>query len=366
MEAEYESKRNQMIKFYESVKSAQEVTIDDIPLPSVPMEPSAPNSAINASLPLSEQTLPQSILKRHNLSSQVSHKTPPGCPPGPPPILSDIEDDCDDDYDSDNDKDKSKKIRFSDETKTNDKDSDINEFLKEIDQMEKSVNIKESLSQTVQSIQSLPAIGSHQSSTSTHSAIPPPPSLRASNVPSGPPPPSLIMFRPPGPPQSGIRSASQGLLVPRPGMPSGMTGPPPPTGMRPGLPPHRMSVPLSGAPRMMSGMRPMPPQHQQSNTFTAPPTLSKREDKKTHFISDRATIEAKPQLRNLSADATRFTPVALRVKREDKVVKKSVPKLGINYNFFIFFLTHLIIFHFIFKVLTLSLKDIRIQHKNLH
>jgi WW domain-binding protein 11 len=336
MEAEYESKRNQMIKFYESVKSAQEVTIDDIPLPSVPMEPSAPNSAINTSLPSSEQTLPQSILKRHNLSSQVSHKTPPGCPPGPPPILSDIEDDFDDDYDSDNDKDKSKKIRFSDETKTNDKDSDINEFLKEIDQMEKSVNIKESLSQTVQSIQSLPAIASHQSSSSasTHSAIPPPPSLHGSNVPSGPPPPSLIMFRPPVPPQSGIRSASQGLLVPRPGMPSGMTGPPPP-GMRPGLPPHRMSVPLSGAPRMMSGMRPMPPQHQQSNTFTAPPTLSKREDKKTHYISDRATIEAKPQLRNLSADATRFTPVALRVKREDKVVKKFVPKLGINYNLII-------------------------------
>jgi len=328
MEIDYESKRNQMIKFYESVKSAQEVAIDDIPLPAAPMEATSSNSVVNK--PLGEQIVPQSILKRHNLTSQVSHKAPPGVPPGPPPVLSDIEDDFDDDYDSDDDKEKNKKIRFNDEPQTNDKDSDINEFLKEIEQMEKSVNINENLSQTVQSIQSLPTIGAHPSSSSTptHSAMPPPPSLRATNVPSGPPPPSMMMFRPPGPPQSGIRSANQanipGMIVPRPGMP----GPPPPAGMRPGMPPHRMSVPLSGGPRMMPGMRPMPP-HSQSTTFIAPPTLSKREDKnKAHFISDRATIEAKPQLRNLSADATRFTPVALRVKRDDKVVKKSVPKLG--------------------------------------
>lgn len=34
------------------------------------------------------------------------------------------------------------------------------------------------------------------------------------------------------------------------------------------------------------------------------------------------TITAKPQIRNLSADVTRFVPSALRVKREDKKVSK--------------------------------------------
>lgn len=34
------------------------------------------------------------------------------------------------------------------------------------------------------------------------------------------------------------------------------------------------------------------------------------------------TITAKPQIRNLSADVTRFVPSALRVKREDKKAHK--------------------------------------------
>lgn len=37
------------------------------------------------------------------------------------------------------------------------------------------------------------------------------------------------------------------------------------------------------------------------------------------------TISAKPQIRNLSADVTRFVPSALRVKREDKKVQKQKP-----------------------------------------
>lgn len=34
-QAEYERRRNQMITFYESVKHAQSVSVDDIPLPSI-------------------------------------------------------------------------------------------------------------------------------------------------------------------------------------------------------------------------------------------------------------------------------------------------------------------------------------------
>lgn len=37
------------------------------------------------------------------------------------------------------------------------------------------------------------------------------------------------------------------------------------------------------------------------------------------------TITAKPQIRNLSADVTRFLPSTLRVKREDKKPQKPKP-----------------------------------------
>lgn len=37
------------------------------------------------------------------------------------------------------------------------------------------------------------------------------------------------------------------------------------------------------------------------------------------------TITAKPQIRNLSADVTRFVPSTLRVRREDKKPQKAKP-----------------------------------------
>lgn len=42
-QTEYEHKRNQLVSFYESVKSAQQVTVDEIPLPQAPQQP-IPNS----------------------------------------------------------------------------------------------------------------------------------------------------------------------------------------------------------------------------------------------------------------------------------------------------------------------------------
>lgn len=322
MEADYEHKRNQMIKFYEAVKSAQEVAIDDIPLPSAPLDPNS--SSLNPLLPSFESNPMQSILKKSNSLLIPNNKTPPGVPPGPPPILSDIEEDSDEDK-SDDEREKSKKIRFSDETQSIEKDSDVNEFLKEIELMEKSANIpNESVSQTIQSIQSLPGLTSHQnsSSTSTHTSMPPPLSIRGKIVPTGGPPPQMMMFRAVPPPGS-LRPSTQppniqGMLVGRPPIPTG-AGP-----LRGGPPPHRMLGPRP----MMPPMRLMAPPTAIPSTVTTSPLKSG--DKKTHFMTDRATIEAKPQLRNLSADATRFTPVALRVKREEKGVKKPNQKSGIK------------------------------------
>lgn len=38
-QTEYEHKKNQLVAFYESVKSAQQVSVDEIPLPQAPQQP---------------------------------------------------------------------------------------------------------------------------------------------------------------------------------------------------------------------------------------------------------------------------------------------------------------------------------------
>ena len=306
LEADYENKRIQMVKFYESVKSAQEVSIDDIPLPNAPMEQSNVTSINTSNQSVINQ--PQSILKKHNLSSQIcTQRNPPGVPPGPPPVLSDVEDESDDESNDNNEKEKNRRIRFCDE-QTEDKEADINEFLKEIEQVEKAAR-DPATTQSIQSLTNLPPQPNQIEVPSHGAAIPPTPSLQAPSQTSVPP---LFMFRPPMgsvPPPSGMR-----LIQPQPG---GMVPNRPPIvpnpQLRPGMPLPRMPPPQQLPARLQQKI-------QATSTMTAS-SLTK-DGKKTGYITDRATIEAKPQLRNLSADATRFTPVALRVKREDKLVKK--------------------------------------------
>jgi len=55
-----------------------------------------------------------------------------------------------------------------------------------------------------------------------------------------------------------------------------------------------------------------PPSHNTGNVLSAGPQLRDTSQ------SSGATIEAKPQIRNLSADVTRFVPSTLRIKRDDK------------------------------------------------
>lgn len=60
------------------------------------------------------------------------------------------------------------------------------------------------------------------------------------------------------------------------------------------------------------------------NVLSAAPQLINRKDKDGKNLS---TIEAKPQIRNLAADITRFLPTSLRVKRDDKKKPSSMPKM---------------------------------------
>lgn len=295
LEAEYDTKRNQLIKFYEAVKSTQDVALDDIPLPSLPVE--AVPSSTKVTLESSE---PISILKKPNTLSKDLNKEPPGLPPGPPPSLRDLDVDL-----SDEEEEKFKKVRFNEE-----KESDLSEFLKEIENVEKTVGKREpsSLPKTSQSV------GNMTLSTST-------PAFSSQIQPT--PPPSLLMLRLPINNLSSVPIPKPGLAantnLARPGL---MLPPPPPpqSHLRPlGIPQNRINLNQNN-PRVNSlGPRPG----------------SRKEDKKTsHLVSDRATIEAKPQLRNLSADATRFMPVSLRVKRSEKPTKKAPRNEGNWYFYF--------------------------------
>lgn len=85
-------------------------------------------------------------------------------------------------------------------------------------------------------------------------------------------------------------------------MPPRMRLPPPP----PGMPPRLMHPNKFNSPHAMS---------MHMNPLSAQPQPSKD-------TKGMTTITAKPQIRNLSADVTRFVPSALRVKREDKKIQK--------------------------------------------
>ncbi|XP_046994965.1 WW domain-binding protein 11 [Schistocerca americana] len=157
--------------------------------------------------------------------------------------------------------------------------------------------------------------------------LPPGPPPGRPGLPPGPPPglpPRLNLRLPPGPPPGLpprlLRPPT--ALPPRMGLP-GMAGLPPPTAGQLGA----VSVPVSAAPPPGA---PPPAVAATPNVLTAAPQLINRaggaagaqggaaDPKKPQG----ATIEAKPQIRNLSADVTRFLPTALRVKREDKKKKE--------------------------------------------
>ncbi|KAG1682970.1 WW domain-binding protein 11 [Nymphon striatum] len=350
LEQDYEKKRNIMIQYFESVKHAEQVKLEEIPLPNLPGE--VPNN--NASqIPLPDDiplptgpvtSQPQSILKkRHFISEQKLHKSgkhPAGVPPGYPPPLSDDEEveDIVPAKEPETISSKSKKIRFQDEEFNEDeKDEsggptplqakmlamagqDINEFLKEMEAVhkqktEESVeDMEEDKDKNEEQIPSDPA----SITTPVRSSVQLPPDRLT--MPPGIPPRLLPPGPPPGPP---------------PGMPPRMSGPPIrlPPGPPPGLPP-RMMRSANMMPHQI--VPPPPPMSQPSamnpNVLSAPPSLISKPTNRQSTVSGKqdiddkkssgATIEAKPQLRNLSADVTKFMPTSLRVKREDKTIRR--------------------------------------------
>ncbi|XP_026486904.2 WW domain-binding protein 11 isoform X1 [Vanessa tameamea] len=395
-EMEYDKRRAHLISYYESVKHAQSVQIDDIPLPTlqvpdnliygnVPSQIPLPMDSVHPNLPVRPILKKDSVYRERPLGIE-----PPGVPCGPPPdfealLLEAAKMDK-------THKDK-KSLRFSDlpdegppgdclpqaqmledldgEAMEDDRGpsptlaqstqapkptslqqrmlalsgQNIDDFMKEMEEVHRKrerdraadlnarlTALKRSTGRDSDSDSDNEGHAGHHHNHHDFTLEPPgaeirqmpppllppgmrPPMLRPPGAPPGAPPgvpPGLPPGAPPGLPPGPHPVGTHGLSG-LPGMPTGAPpGPPPGLPSRGGLRPP--GPPPGAPPRLLRPLVPPPPPH--VSVLTAAPQLISKKDS-----SQGATISAKPQIRNLSADVTRFVPSALRVKREDKRMK---------------------------------------------
>lgn len=340
LEVDYEKKRMARIEYYEAVKHAQAVTVDEIPLPNLDM-PSVPGESVDG-LTMDPSYIPNaSIIPTHSILKSTSYvpssfqiKEPPGCPPTLPPAIylyneGDQQNNENRDIESDIDQlvSKSRSVRFADgeEEEEEDKDTrltvklsqnmssnhakflqmagqDIDDFMRESEVLfNEKVAERQSDQQTRD--ENADGLGPHSDAVPPVGVPQPFPEVRGPNAefgqvpphgPPGVPPPTgvppPVMLRPPPP-----RGAPS--LLPGMGVPLG----PPPTGLPPRLlPPLPVRPPLripGGPPGMLPPGMPLRgfPPFQNPNVLSAEPQLIARpkEGAKNRSI----TIEAKPQMR---------------------------------------------------------------------
>ncbi|XP_039755905.1 WW domain-binding protein 11 isoform X1 [Pararge aegeria] len=420
-EMEYEKRRAHLISYYESVKHAQSVQVDDIPLPTLQVPENIIYGNVPSQIPLPLDTVHPNLSVRPILKKDSVYKErpsgiePPGVPPGPPPDYEALIQETANALDKLH-KEK-KTLRFSDlpdegppgESRPNqlppqqpvhqpapeaieaedldgeamDEDHElesplaaqqapkptslqqrmlalsgqnIDDFMKEMEEVHRKRERDRAADLTAR-LSALKRTGHGGRDSDSDSDNEPhathhhnhhdftlePPGAEVRQIPPPLLPPGLRppMLRPPGAPQGVPPGAPPGLPpgIPHggppgpppgqhPGLPLGMPGsghpgvPVMPTGAPPGPPPGlptrgglRPPGPPPGAPpRLLRPMVPPPPPH--VSVLSAAPQLISKKD-----AAQGATISAKPQIRNLSADVTRFVPSALRVKREDKKAK---------------------------------------------
>lgn len=304
-EVEYEKRRYKRMQYFESVRHAEQVSIEDIPLPSATSDKPVPKISLPPPVLLTNVPPPSSLKKPDDLAvlepQDNKEKEPPGVPAMMPPDLFKMRE-LDSDYESDEkDSESEEEVpKRKEEEKPKDKhDKNIEEFMKEVESAQKKKE-EEKAMETIR-IDPTPDVEMEAAEKVAEIEIPRPTPQEVIPIPA-----PFGMARIPHP----------GFFRPppmRPAMPMGIRLPP--------GPPPRANFP--GMPRMGIKMAPGPP--------LGPPP---RHNKQHHHHHDRnappkdpksATITAKPQIRNLSADVTRFVPVsALRGKRDEP--KKPKPK----------------------------------------
>ncbi|CAF4865725.1 unnamed protein product [Pieris macdunnoughi] len=360
-EVEYEKRRAHLISYYESVKHAQSVQVDDIPLPTLQVPDNLIYGNLPLQIPLPADTLHPSVPMKPILKKDSAYKErpagvePPGVPPGPPPdyglllaeaVKLSISE--------------KKTIRFSDvaddgppginliqKRQTEDVDGEamdedsppspippgaqnatgiadapgvpgapgaaaapkptslqqrmlalsgqnIDDFMKEMEE----VHRKRERDRAADLNARLSALKRTKGGRDSDSDSEPENSVDVE--------PPGVEVRPMIPPP-----LMPGLRPPMLRVPPGA-----PPGVPPGVPPAPPGLPLVMPPGPPPGLpgRPLRPPG-------PPPRCASATHETKKDAPQSATISAKPQIRNLSADVTRFVPSALRVKREDKRTK---------------------------------------------
>ncbi|XP_034671181.1 WW domain-binding protein 11 [Drosophila subobscura] len=404
-EVEYEKKRIKKQQYYESVKHAQSVQIDEIPLPA-PVTPAAPGPTpsvapvgpgfgvgvgmrvppppIALALPPYAPGAPPGVPKNSDaVPIEVQPEKPIdeedmdwlGVPPGPPPDLfamSELDSDAEGNTDHDGEGDE-----IEDEDKEEASEpiaQNIDDFMKEMEHVHKRKHRK-LVAKADDSADGGSAdedddephamsVRSHEDSDSDNKSnlssdsddepddddddddededmgeqptkmepikppnvpaittpappkaptLPPLPLPPSSSVPAPPQVPQLPPIHNIGPPAIMYRPPPMRPPNPHAGPGFGLRMPPgPPPGSRP---PHALGpMPRMGI-RMPPGPPPgLPPRMAHHNKQGGPPAPPPPKES----AKGVTTITAKPQIRNLSADVTRFVPSTLRVKRDDQ------------------------------------------------
>jgi len=331
----YQARKIEVVRYYESVISAQDVDVDAIPMPSADGGMDGLNIPLPPPSVFVPQGPPKSVLKKP--PSVLEANKPllcPGVPADVPPKIEDyhIEDETPEK--------KKRTIRFGDE---NDQEGgeagqdeggagedeeaapgapnslqkkmlamagqDLDQFMQEMEQVhrtreaEKAADLQARLARLEGDTEPQPPGLDTMISEHGTSLVPPASSYRpvaGAPVRPGVPPPGIRPppGPPPGRPPTGAPHPGSFSAPLRPGQaPPGIR---PPPGPPPGMPHMR-------APRPPSMPRPL-------GVVTAKPQLT-APNPKTDSV-----IQGAPVMRNLRSDVTRFVPTNLRVKRDE--VKK--------------------------------------------
>lgn len=341
----YQGRKIDVVKYYESVLAAKDVHIDAIPLPNMSM--SGEGSWEDSEIPLPPPSVvapPKAILKKPASVLEPSRpRICPGVPAAPPPPIQDYEDIALPVPES-----RKRTIRFGQEDENEEEEEsgrrrgeeeeeeeqqqqryqmegvreereerrepqlnplqrkmlemagqDLDQFMREMEEVhrqreaEKAASLQLRLSR-LENEPGPPGIEGGGGGGGVSAPGPPnrpgvPP--QGVRLPPGPPPgrpqgipghPSMAMPQRPGVAPPGVR--------PPPGPPPGV---PPSLGAPPGVPPVRPNMP-----------KPL-------GVLSAKPQLNKQE------IKTDKVIESAPVMRNLKSDVTRFIPTHLRIKRDD-------------------------------------------------
>jgi WW domain-binding protein 11 len=239
-EVEYEKRKYKRVQYYESVRHAEQVSIEDIPLPSSTSDKPIPSSIPKINLPppiLLTNVPPPSSLKKPDDDDglqEIRNREPPGIPSSMPPNLFEMRE-LDSDYESEHDEAEEEEEIISKDDVIKDKhDKNIEEFMREVESVQKKkeedrvlemridptpeVELEEKseeLSTTQDDAsQEPPAVQEPEVVKSTPEALPIPsiPTM-VSLPPRMPPHPHPLIFRPP-PMRAGLQ---MGIRMP-PGM----------------------------------------------------------------------------------------------------------------------------------------------------